>query len=185
MRFGASDSVTSLTQMMIRGAIENASIAVWLMTAPSREERIVRHLRHELTSAKKLKRILAGAGEVVASGTYQRENDLLAIADSCGIERSKVIKEVTATEIVRSASESTGFKSAEMDLVLVFWKLCSAIAHGDRYQTQPAIQGKRLCLSARWRGSACHRRREARSRRPPGQRSSIAHPTGGLSAIDR
>jgi len=117
---------------LLRGAIENASTAVWVMTGSNREERVARHLRHELTSAKKLKKVLSEAGETIAPGTHEREKNLLAIANSYGVKRSKVAKEVTATEIVRSASESAGFKSAEMDLVLVYWKLCSAIAHGDR-----------------------------------------------------
>jgi hypothetical protein len=43
-----------------------------------------------------------------------------------------VAKEVTATEMVRAASEITGFQDPEMDLLLAFWKICSAVAHGDR-----------------------------------------------------
>ena len=117
---------------LLRGAIENAAIAVWILSPSSRDDRIIRYLRHELTSAKKLKKILKVAGDPVAPGTHERENELLAIADARSIDRSKITDEVTATEIVKSASETTGFKDDEMDLVLVFWKLCSGIAHGDR-----------------------------------------------------
>ena len=110
---GTSDNVLRLHTYapftLLRGAIENAAIAVWVMSGASREERIVRHLRHELTSIKKLKKLLSLAGETVAPSTSERENELLAIADSCGIGRSKVTKEVTATEMVRAASETTGF----------------------------------------------------------------------------
>jgi hypothetical protein len=33
---------------------------------------------------------------------------------------------------VKSASETAGFNDGEMDLLLVFWKPCGAITHGDR-----------------------------------------------------
>ena len=117
---------------LLRGAVENAAIAVWIMTGSNREGRIVRHFRHELTSIKKLKKLLALAGETVAPGTHERENRILSLVDSFGINQAKVTKEVTATEMVRSASETAGFKDPEMDLILAFWKICSAIAHGDR-----------------------------------------------------
>jgi hypothetical protein len=117
---------------LLRGAIENSAIAVWVMSPPGRRDRIVRHLRHEMTSANKIKRILKEAGDPVAPGTHDRETALLAIAGAYSIEDSKIKKEVTATEIVKSASETVGLTDGKLAMAFLFWKLCSGIAHGDR-----------------------------------------------------
>jgi hypothetical protein len=55
---------------LLRAAIENAAIAMWVMSGPSREERIVRHLRHELTS------ILRSRPGLVVHGAMVRETPI-------------------------------------------------------------------------------------------------------------
>lgn len=159
---GTSDNVLSLHAYapftLLRAAVENAAIAVWVMSESNQNERILRHIRHQLTSTKKLKRTLALAGETHAPVTNERENPLLDIADACGIDREQAAKEVTATEMVRSASETTGFKKDEMDLMLMFWKISSAVAHGDLpifeqqvgTQIRPGVSSVRITAPTNW-----------------------------------
>jgi hypothetical protein len=146
---------------LLRAAVENAAIAVWVMSESNRNERILRYIRHQLTSIKKLKKTLALAGDAVAPVTSKREDSLLDIADACGIDRAQVTKEVTATEMVRSASETTGFKDDDMDLMLMFWKVSSAVAHGDRgylpifeqeigAQVRPGVSSVRITAPTNW-----------------------------------
>jgi hypothetical protein len=146
---------------LLRATVENAAIAVWVMSASRRNERILRHIRHQLTSFKKLKKTLALAGDTDATITNERENSLLDIADACGIDRAQATKEVTATEMMRSASGATGFNTDEMDLMLTFWKISSAVAHGDRgylpifdqevgAQVRPGVSSVRITAPTNW-----------------------------------
>lgn len=146
---------------LLGATVENAAIAVWVMPESNRKERILRHLRHQLTSIKKLKKTLAPAGDTVAPVTTGREDSLLDIADARGIDRARANKEVTAAEIVRSASETTGFRNDEMDLMLMFWKISSAVAHGDRgylplfehavgAQVRPDVSSVRITAPTDW-----------------------------------
>ena len=101
------------------------------------------------------------ASSTDAPFTNERENSLPDIADACGIDRAQAPKEVTATEMVRWASETTGFKKDEMDLMLMFWKISSAVAHGDRgylpifeqevgTQIRPGVSSVRITAPPNW-----------------------------------
>jgi hypothetical protein len=57
---------------LLGAAVENAAIAVWDISHSSRNERILRHIRHQLTSIKKLKKTLTLAGDTVALVTNKR-----------------------------------------------------------------------------------------------------------------
>ncbi|HEY2832656.1 MAG TPA: hypothetical protein VGJ14_09540, partial [Sporichthyaceae bacterium] len=68
---------------------------------------------------------------------------------------------MSATEMVRSASETTGLKDDEMDLMLMFWKISSAVAHGDRghlpifeqevgAQVRPGVSAVRITAPTNW-----------------------------------
>jgi hypothetical protein len=134
---GTGDSVLRLHTYapftLLRGAIENAAIAVWVMSSNNRKERVTRHLWHELTSVRRLQSLLEAAGEPVGQVTLGRKNALLDLAAACGIDRRAVDnRDLTASIIVKSASDAAGLTDGQLPLAFLFWKMCSAIAHGDR-----------------------------------------------------
>ncbi|MET8362875.1 hypothetical protein ABZU53_04815 [Micromonospora sp. NPDC005194] len=116
---------------LTRGALENASTAVWLLTGASRTERYTRLLRREWWSVKNLAELLKEAGYPEEQGIQRRFDRVTDIADRLYIPRTDLNKKPSYSEVVKAAGKCVDMQDGENNLLFVYWKLCSGVAHGD------------------------------------------------------
>jgi hypothetical protein len=113
---------------LLRGAMENAARAIWLLAPEQRAERVLRRLRLQ-------------AGNVIQSdalcevGAFPRKKpkaDRLQrveeIAQRSSISPAAAVKPPSNREIVRSAGEYIAHNAGHAEVV---WRACSAASHGD------------------------------------------------------
>lgn len=119
---------------LVRGALENASRAVWMLEPSDPDERLLRRLRLEWAESEAQTSVRELAGEQVKdkSGRLKRLTDLLSppTTDPDAIKsKQKAIKErADYTTIVKAAGRHVPSGTTKQ---LGVWKLCSALAHGD------------------------------------------------------
>jgi hypothetical protein len=118
---------------LVRGALENACAAVWLLQPASRRERLIRRFRLAVTDIHHEYQ----AGELMAQAEPHAKQkpiaEVIAIAERAGIGGSAVRKTVSYTEIVTAVD-----KDLPGGAILVSWKTCSGFAHGDWWTTKSA-----------------------------------------------
>jgi hypothetical protein len=131
---------------LIRGALENASCAVWLL-GPPRIERVTNRLAlewKELKPSYRLRELAASPPPRTIEQRRQQLADLLlaahaaaapdgqvpAIADDAAAR--KALKGLTYVTIVRRAGELVGVGA---DVAEAAWTICSGLAHGDASAT--------------------------------------------------
>jgi hypothetical protein len=124
---------------LVRGALENACGAVWLLQPPRRKERLTRLFRLAIADI----RYEYQAGELMGQASSQDMqkpiDEVVAIAERAGIEAAAVKKSASYTEIVSDVD-----KSSPGSLVLLTWKTCSGYAHGDWWTTKNASRRTRI-----------------------------------------
>jgi hypothetical protein len=128
---------------LIRGALENASTAVWLLEADDRAERVLRRLptdwderreldrtRNEVRVESKSRSLEKGDGEESPPSKTMAEHltALSEIADRAGADKSKVRDRPGYGQIVKAAGAHL---PGGAGLAFIVWKACSAIAHGE------------------------------------------------------
>jgi len=131
---------------LVRGALENACCAVWLL-APPRMERITNRLALEWKELKPAYRLRELAGSPPPRTIEQRQQQLVdlllaahaaatptgqspAVADDATAR--KVLRNLDYASIARRAGELSG---AGADATEAAWRMCSALAHGDASAT--------------------------------------------------
>lgn len=119
---------------LVRGALENASRAVWILEPDSAYERLLRRLRQEWAESEAQASVRQLIGEPVKSKNdrLKKLTDLLppTTTDEEQVKaKQKAIKaKPDYTTIVKLAGEHVRLGSTRQ---LVVWKACSALAHGD------------------------------------------------------
>lgn len=113
---------------LVRGALENSSMAVWLLQDDSSIERITRRIQCEWDEIRQLETVRSEIGTPSAKTLAQREVELVALLQKVGAEPSRLKKRPGYGEIVKAAgaSQPAGAKTA-----FVIWKACSSVAHGE------------------------------------------------------
>jgi hypothetical protein len=119
---------------LVRGALENASTAVWLLQPDVNETRHGRRLQLAMKDAEYRRQVddlvsTASAAEEGKLYEARREQYLLA-ADRAGVARTRLTRAPGFERIVREAGEATVIGS---EIPLVMWKACSGIAHGQMW----------------------------------------------------
>lgn len=123
--------------LLIRGAMENSSAAVWMLAPGSRPERVLRRLRFaalDIHGGEKMKRLI---GYVGPRSEQQRNDQVQDLARRAGVDERKALKRPSYTEIVAAAGAHTGVTEKNAQMV---WGMCSAVAHGDFWST-PTVVG--------------------------------------------
>lgn len=113
---------------LLRGAFENACTAVWLLAPPSRDERVLRRLRHYSANINNAERIAAVVGADDATEHEQRRRRIVDVGLSRGFTRKQVLERLSPTEVVTAAGGHSAMGETRARLV---WGLCSGSAHGD------------------------------------------------------
>jgi hypothetical protein len=115
---------------LLRGTLENASLAIWLLEPDDRATRVLRRLQQERSEVKALENVRTIAGSPSGRATMQERMDKLSsIAQSACADPAKIKQgQAGYQDIVEAAGKQTpyGPKTA-----VFIWKACSAIAHGE------------------------------------------------------
>ena len=112
---------------LVRGALENATRAIWLLGPDDSQTRIVRRLKLKNQEFRKAVNLRREEGQPNAGRWEERRTTLAAIAHRAQVSFGN--DRVTYTDIVKDAGDRTpglgevGAFSA--------WSRCSALAHGD------------------------------------------------------
>lgn len=112
---------------LIRGALENASMAIWLMDSDC-TERILRRLQQEWQEVKHLEEVRKILNSPKGQTESDRLRELQDLATKAGADIAKITNRPGYGAMVKSAGArvDTGAKPAHL-----VWKACSAIAHGE------------------------------------------------------
>lgn len=113
---------------LVRGALENSSMAVWLLQDDSFVERITRRMQSEWDEVRQLDTVRSEIGSSGAKTLQQREVELVALLQKIGADPKRLKKRPGYGEIVKAAGtcQPAGPKTA-----FVIWKACSSVAHGE------------------------------------------------------
>ena len=112
---------------LVRGALENASHAVWLLEPDDRQRRLLRRLQQESAETRQLEEVRREMGQP-AKTKADRFAQLAPLAQRVGVDPAAIKKAPDYTTIVRAAGRHSAFGPAR---TVVIWKACSSLAHGE------------------------------------------------------
>ena len=115
---------------LLRGALENASLAIWLLESDDQATRVLRRLQQERSEVKALEKMQtlmgSGSGRIT---TQERMEKLSSLAHSAGADPAKIKQgQPGYQDIVEAAGAHV---PSGPQTAAVVWKACSAIAHGE------------------------------------------------------
>lgn len=119
---------------LIRGAIETASAAVWVLAPTTRAERVKRSLQLGVRDAIDGNTVAEEACVPIPRPLADRREQVDNIARALGV--ATPVKAATSTEIVRGAQEVV---DTSMN-VLTAWRVCSGFAHGRTWATVSVLE---------------------------------------------
>jgi hypothetical protein len=122
---------------LVRGALENASAAVWLLHPARRIERITRRLRYAAVDIRNGEQAKVLTGTAGPRSKEERLDELRDLAKRAGADPADAVRNVGYREVVDSANEALSLGSKAIP---VAWRLCSGIAHGDFWTTINAAE---------------------------------------------
>jgi len=118
---------------LVRGALENACGAVWLLHPHRQQDRLVRRLRLALADVRNGEQVKQLTGGPGPRSAQERINQIHDIARSAGLGTAALKGNAAYSEIVKAVDEG-----APGSLILLSWKVCSGFAHGDWWTTLSA-----------------------------------------------
>jgi hypothetical protein len=114
---------------LIRGALENASRAVWLLESGDSGARCLRRLQQEWAEARDQEKVRQEIKAPLVKSLDTRFAELSALAVAANIDPGAIKKTPDYTTIVRTAGQHVGYPNPATPVVI--WKACSAIGHGE------------------------------------------------------
>ena len=114
---------------LVRGALENACAAVWMLEPPRRADRLARRLRLAIDDVRNGEQARQLTGQQGPRTRKDRLDDIAAIATRAGLEEEALKNRVSYTEIVK-AVDASGVPGS---LIEFSWKICSGLTHGDSW----------------------------------------------------
>lgn len=135
---------------LLRAALENAAVPVWLLGHPNRKERVLRRLRlqwadvHDGHSAAEL------TDQTPPRSRDERKKQLQDLARDCDLSIEQVnqvaSRQVSWNDIVSGAGQYA--PSLDKDVVLLTWKLCSGIAHARPWAVLGLLERREISRTA-------------------------------------
>ncbi|MFG3497931.1 hypothetical protein [Streptomyces sp. NPDC047928] len=116
---------------LLRGVIENAARAVWLLAPDFRQLRIERRLALQAKEVKSSTRMHERLGVTPARSEVERLDELKGLLIASGTPTTAIKQALSAptyTDIVKCAGEHTPLGETLAETV---WSACSSLAHGD------------------------------------------------------
>jgi hypothetical protein len=115
---------------LVRGALENAARAVWLLAPDVRPERILRRLRLQADNIINSDRAASAMGSSMPKTRADRLDRVRQIAARAGVNADQAVRRPKPSEIVRVAGHYIGGDDAAGHIETL-WRACSGAAHGD------------------------------------------------------
>jgi hypothetical protein len=119
---------------LVRGALENACAATWLLQPPSRNDRLTRRFRLAIADIGNGEKARQLTGQPASRTAQERIDEIHAIAARAGIDAVALKKPAGYTEIIKTVDQDGPANSA----IEASWRLCSGFAHGDLWTTLSA-----------------------------------------------
>lgn len=119
---------------LVRGALENACGAVWLLQPPQRKERLARRFRLAIADIRNGEQARKLTGQAGPRTAQERIEEIHAIARRVGLEQAALRDKPGYSEIVKTVDASGPANS----VIEASWRLCSGFAHGDWWTTLSA-----------------------------------------------
>jgi hypothetical protein len=113
---------------LVRGVIDSAARAVWMLGPDDRETRIARRLRLEYAEIGHSIRMHELVNREPNRTREERQRRIREIAIAAGVPAEEVRQRVNGDQMLREAGEIIDF---EADLAEFTWRACSSLAHGD------------------------------------------------------
>lgn len=113
---------------LIRGGLENASMAVWLLEDDDRSERVLRRLQTDWEERRELDKVASLIGAQSPRTMDEHFADLSSVAQRAGFEPNRIKRRPGYGEIVKAAGM---YLPGGPDTAFFMWKACSSIAHGE------------------------------------------------------
>ncbi|MEH1129433.1 hypothetical protein [Micromonospora sp. CPCC 206061] len=117
---------------LLRAAIENAAVAVWLLAPASRSERITRRLRHAAADIKGGEEVKELVGHHGPRSKRERVSEIRSLAAKAAINVDRASAPASFRGIVQAAGEKTDLGGR---ITRLLWHMGSGIAHGDLWAT--------------------------------------------------
>lgn len=123
---------------LARSALENASIAVWLLAHPEQKERLKRRLRLAAANVQAVEAAARTLNIGLPTSHGEHVDLLLAVARREGIDKGSLKESrLPMGELVKAAGGHTPVTARSAEFV---WRMCSAFGHGDQWPTQVLSQ---------------------------------------------
>jgi hypothetical protein len=116
---------------LVRGALENACGAVWLLQPPQRPDRLTRRFRLAIADIRNGEQARKLTGQLGPRTAQERIDEIHTSARRAGIEQAALKDKPGYSEIVKTVDDS-GLASSVIE---ASWRLCSGFAHGDWWST--------------------------------------------------
>jgi hypothetical protein len=117
---------------LVRSALENASVAVWMLQPASRPGRVARRLRFAMVDIRNSEEAKRLTGTVGPRSEPDRIDEVRDIARRAGVKETEAVRRVGYKEIVNAAGSTLSPGTSE---ILLIWKVCSGMTHGDFWTT--------------------------------------------------
>lgn len=127
MTFGLNSNYS-----LLRGALENAARAVWLLAPDLRPERLLRRLRLQADNVVNSDNAAQAMGTSMTKPRESRLDRVREIAVRAGLEGDFAVKRPSNLEIIHAAGEFVGGDDAAPHTEAL-WRACSGAAHGDTW----------------------------------------------------
>lgn len=128
---------------LVRGALENASMALWLLESDMSGERIFRRIQRDWAERRELDIVREEINAPGPKSMQEYEREVSGFLARIGADPAKLKKGPGYGAIVKIAGAHI---PAGPKVAFVLWKACSAIAHGE-------LRGMIAYLSKQQRGS--------------------------------
>ena len=119
---------------LVRGALENACGAVWLLQPPNRKDRLTHRFRLAIADIGNGEKARQLTGQSAPRTVQERIDEIYAIANRVGIDATGLKKPAGYTEIIKTVDADGPANS----VIEASWRLCSGFAHGDLWTTLSA-----------------------------------------------
>jgi hypothetical protein len=116
---------------LMRAALENAAVAVWLLRPDDQAERLLRRLRLELANEADLDAAFNAIDYVPKRSSEERRRPVLERAEQLGLARSSLAGRPPGwATLIRDAGEAVRSGPGHCERM---WRVCSGFAHGRQW----------------------------------------------------
>jgi hypothetical protein len=128
MMFGLNSYYT-----LLRGALENAARAIWMLAPESRSERILRRLRLQADNVRNSDKAARAIGTTMPKPREARLDRVREIAVRCGLDVQVAVKHLNNVDIIHASGAYVGGSEDTAAHTEALWRACSGAAHGDTW----------------------------------------------------